>query len=102
MDKRNILETEKSFDVLLTDKRSQVAVMVLEPGDESGPKGNEHASSEQVLLVVSGEVQAEIGEDRDDLKAGDVVIVPMGADHRFVNTGKRRAVTVNVYAPPAY
>lgn len=77
-------------------------MMRLGPGRSSGPKGNEHPSSEQVLLVLEGEVMAEIGGERATLRKGDVVIVPAGAAHRFVNHGASAALTLNVYAPPAY
>jgi mannose-6-phosphate isomerase-like protein (cupin superfamily) len=90
------------FKVLQTGKRSQTAMMTLKPGEESGPMGNDHPRSEQVLFVVSGQLVAEIDTRRRTLKAGDCVHVPMRARHRFVNRSKRPAVTFNVYAPPAY
>ena len=76
--------------------------MTLAPGQDSGPKGNEHPDSEQVLLVLDGEVTAQIGDERHKLTRGQSVIVPLGASHRFVNKGTAPAVTFNVYAPPAY
>jgi len=98
----NIQESGDWFRVLLTSKKSQVATMTLAPGKASGPKGNEHPKSEQVLFVVEGEVLAEIGQEKQTLRRGDVVIVPAGADHRFVNHSGSTAMTLNVYAPPAY
>ena len=104
MDVTNVRRAKgKFFRVLQTAKRSQTAVMTLKPGEESGPKANEHPKSEQVLLVLEGEVQAEVGRARRrTLKAGDAVLVPRGTAHRFVNKGERPALTFNVYAPPAY
>jgi mannose-6-phosphate isomerase-like protein (cupin superfamily) len=102
MHKKNLETNQQSFAVLLTDTTSQVAVMVLDPGDASGPKGNEHPKSEQVLFVISGEVWAEIGDEQDVLRKGDVVIVPKRKNHRFVNRSGQRAITLNIYAPPAY
>jgi mannose-6-phosphate isomerase-like protein (cupin superfamily) len=90
------------FKVLQTGRRSQTAMMTLKPGEDSGPMGNDHPGSEQVLFVVRGQLVAEIGTKRRALKAGDSVHVPLRARHRFVNRGKRPAVTFNVYAPPAY
>jgi len=90
------------FKVLQTGKRSQTAMMTLRPGEASGPMGNDHPKSEQVLFVVSGQLVAEIGTKRRALKAGDSVLVRPRARHRFVNRSKRPAVTFNVYAPPAY
>ncbi len=80
----------------------QTAVMVLEPGEESGPYANEHPTSEQVLFVVDGSVEAHVNGRSFTMDAGDSVVVAKSAPHRFVNNSKKRAVTFNVYAPKAY
>ena len=90
------------FHVLQTTKQSQLAVMKLEPGQSSGEKGNEHPDSDQVLIVLEGEVIAEVGTQQSRLTRGQAVIVPAGTSHQFRNEGKAPAVTWNVYAPPAY
>ncbi len=76
--------------------------MRLTPGKASGPMGNEHPQSDQVLLVIEGELLAEIGDEKTTLRKGDFVIVPAGVPHRFVNHGGSDAMTFNVYSPPAY
>ena len=99
---QNIDRERRSFAVLENGGALQTAVMRLQPGDESGPFGNEHAQSEQVLFVYEGEVEAEIGEKRFTMKPGDSTIVPRNVPHRFLNRSGAVAVTFNVYAPPAY
>jgi mannose-6-phosphate isomerase-like protein (cupin superfamily) len=47
-------------------------------------------------------LNGEIGDKRPSLKEGDVIIIPAGTKHRFVNNGRKPAVTFNVYSPPAY
>src|SRR5688572_30273847 len=98
----NARRVRKFFKVLQTATESQTAIMTLRPGQSSGPKGNDHPKCEQVLLVLEGELFAEVRKETRRLKAGDVVVVPRRARHRFTNRGKRTAVTFNVYAPPAY
>ena len=102
MDVVHTRSVKRFFKVLQTGKRAQTAMMTLKPGEDSGPMGNEHPKSEQVLFVVSGQLVAEIGTERRTLKACDSVHVPLRARHRFVNRSKRPAVTFNVYAPPHY
>jgi mannose-6-phosphate isomerase-like protein (cupin superfamily) len=92
----------KGFEVLDTQEAVQTAAMILAPGESSGPKMNEHPSSEQVLFVMAGEVDAEIGDRRFHMTAGDSTIVPKRVAHRFTNAGKETAITFNVYTPPAY
>jgi mannose-6-phosphate isomerase-like protein (cupin superfamily) len=102
MSATNIRDSKSWFDVLETAQHCQTAVMTLGPGEESGPKQNEHPLSEQVLYLVEGELEAEIGDRRLTMRAGDSVIVGTQTPHRFSNRSDRPAITFNVYAPPAY
>lgn len=98
----NVYAVRNSFSVLQTADLLQTAVMRLEPGAASGPLGNEHAQSEQVLFVVEGEVMAEIGDRKFPMQAGECVVVPRNVPHRFRNESTKTALTYNVYSPPAY
>lgn len=99
---RNVESVRRGFAALENGAALQTAVMVLEPGEESGPYANEHPSSEQVLLVVDGTLDAEVGGEHFAMGAGDSVIVPKNAPHRFVNGSQSRTLTFNVYSPKAY
>jgi mannose-6-phosphate isomerase-like protein (cupin superfamily) len=97
------LQTAKNwFEVLQTTQKSQTAVMNLAPGEASGAKTESHRGSDQILLVLEGEVHAEVAEEKARLCRGDMVIVPAGVDHRFSNRSEQLARTFSVYAPPAY
>ena len=102
MKRTNIYQTAEWFEVLHTTKRSQSAVMKLGPGQATGESAEAHESSDQILLLVEGELRAEIGGKRSTIKTGDVVTIPPGVKHRFVNRGEKPAVTFNVYSPPEY
>jgi mannose-6-phosphate isomerase-like protein (cupin superfamily) len=90
------------FKVLQTTSRSQTALMNLAPGKTSGDKAEAHPKSDQILVVLDGEVMAEIGEEHAKMHAGDMVVIPAGVHHRFRNVAKKPVRTVSVYAPPAY
>jgi mannose-6-phosphate isomerase-like protein (cupin superfamily) len=98
----NVRESKSWFSLLQTAELSQTAVMSIGPGEESGPKENEHPGSEQVLYVIEGELHAEIGERSFSMRAGDSTIVRREVPHRFTNRGLQPALTFNVYTPPAY
>jgi len=102
MNLSNIHEVKDGFKVLQTTERSQTAVMILNAGGESSEDMNVHEKSDQVLLLLEGEIQAEVGGKEKIMRKGDVCIVPAGTPHRFENRGKSRAVTFNVYSPPEY
>jgi mannose-1-phosphate guanylyltransferase len=90
------------FEILQTGERAQTAMMTLAPGHSSGEKAEAHEKSDQVLLVLDGKIEGQVGDERSALEKGDVIIVPAGVKHRFTNPGKARATTFNVYSPPAY
>lgn len=98
----NLADARGWFQVLARAEQSEAAVMRLESGRASAERPTIHADSDQILLVVEGEVLAEVDSERRRLRTGDVVIVRAGTPHRFLNDGPRMAVTFNVYAPPAY
>ena len=98
----NIRDAKEWFEVLQTTKRTQTAMMTLGPGQASGSKPEGHKESDQVLLLLEGELTGEVGEEKVCLTKGDVVIIPAGVKHRFKNEGAADAVTFNVYAPAEY
>ncbi len=102
IDARKVRDASEWFSVLQTGSALQTAAMRLEPGAASGPMGNEHAGSEQMLYVVEGEVTAEIGDRKFVMNSGECVVVPKNVPHRFRNESARPALTLNVYSPPAY
>jgi mannose-6-phosphate isomerase-like protein (cupin superfamily) len=101
MDLANIKDAKEWFEVLQTSDRSQTAVMTLESGKSSGAKEG-HKNSDQVLLLLEGELAGEVGNEKATLKKGDVLLIPASVKHRFTNRGTKPAVTFNVYAPPEY
>lgn len=98
----NIRRASSWSKVLQTTDRSQTAVMTLKPGASTGDHPESHEKSQQVLLLVEGEVLAELDQEQERLKAGDVVVIPPGVKHKFTNQGRTPAVTFNVYCPPEY
>ena len=102
MEKHNIYEGVSWFEVMHTTRRTQTALMTLEPGAASSEELNAHPHSDQTLIVFEGELRAQIGDELEILRAGDSVVVPAGMMHRFRNEGEIRAVAFSVYAPPEY
>ena len=102
MNVRNISEAKDWFEILQSSGRSQTAMMTLASGKSSGRKAEAHENSDQMLLILEGELSGEIGDEHLSLKKGDVIMIPTGVKHRFANRSRKRAVTFNVYSPPAY
>jgi len=46
-----------------------------------------HETVDQVLVFVTGSGQSVVGEETQDIGAGDLFTVPAGTEHNFINTG---------------
>lgn len=71
--------------------------IVFEGGPGDGPKLHRHAYPE-VLIVLEGEMTATVDGETVRVEAGNVVIVPAGAAHKFVNSGTGRLRQVDIHA----
>ena len=56
----------------------------------TGPKLHRHPYPE-VFVILEGQVTFTVGDETIEAVAGDVVIVPAGQPHRFVNIGPGRS-----------
>ncbi|KAG8865779.1 hypothetical protein FRB98_005235, partial [Tulasnella sp. 332] len=54
---------------------------------------------DQALTFTSGEGKATIAGKDQDVKAGDLIIVPAGTQHQFVNTGPTPLILYTIYSP---
>jgi mannose-6-phosphate isomerase-like protein (cupin superfamily) len=100
--KQTKLNGTNAFCVVLSNRRSQAAEMVLAAGKTEGGSDNRHVGSDQWLYVASGVGTATIRGKRYRLSPGTLILIERGEAHEIRNTGKRKLRTVNIYVPPAY
>jgi mannose-6-phosphate isomerase-like protein (cupin superfamily) len=100
--KRHQLRLQSEFAVVLGNRRSQAAEMVLPPGQSEGDSKNRHRGADQWLYVVSGTGQAVVNGHRYRLGSGTLLLIERGDTHHIKNTGRGKLVTLNFYVPPAY
>ncbi|HTX12929.1 MAG TPA: cupin domain-containing protein [Solirubrobacteraceae bacterium] len=70
-----------------------------EPGE--GPRLHRHPYDE-TWIVEEGNLTFQSGEERFQATAGDVVIVPPDAPHKFINDGPGRSKMVCIHASPTF
>src|SRR3712207_4141799 len=85
--------------VLWTGKHTQLVVMTIPPGGEIGAEVHE---VDQILTFVSGVGEAQVGGQKKKVAQGDLVVVPAGREHNFLNTGPNPLVLYTVYGPPEH
>ena len=103
---KNIKGHENEINEVLTDlsdarmKDLTVCMNVLYPGKVNGQfkmtRGHFH-NAEEVYLVLSGEGQVKIGNEKVRIKKGDLITLHKNVWHRTVNTGKKKLVFLTIF-----
>jgi transcriptional regulator with XRE-family HTH domain len=90
---------------LLTPKplhHLEVFVGELEVGGSTGDQPYVHGDSEELVVVISGSVQLELGGELFDLERGDSIDYRSSTPHRVSNTGQEVAEVMWIISPPSY
>jgi len=82
--------------VLFTGLYSQVVLMTIPVG---GDIGDEVHTVDQALTFTSGKGKATINGKDQDVEAGDLMVVPAGTQHQFINTGPTPLILYTIYSP---
>ncbi len=91
------VENEAFRRVLYTAKNCQLVVMALKPQEEIGMEVHH---LDQFFRVEEGTGDAILDGVRTAISAGSAVLVPAGANHNIINTGKVPLKLYTLYAPP--
>jgi mannose-6-phosphate isomerase-like protein (cupin superfamily) len=100
--KRKTMRFGRGFRVVLGNRRTQAAQMVIEPGGAEGGPGNRHRGADQWLFVVHGTGRAHVQGRSYSLRSGVLLLIEHGEQHEIRNTGRTPLQTLNFYSPPAY
>jgi mannose-6-phosphate isomerase-like protein (cupin superfamily) len=96
---KKTLENTYFRQVLYTAKNMQLVVMALQPIEDIGVEV--HPSVDQFFRVEEGEANVVMNGVSQDVKAGDVFIVPQGTEHNVINTSKTAMLKLyTIYTPP--
>jgi quercetin dioxygenase-like cupin family protein len=87
LQKLNLFETERFF----------LDVYCLLPGQAQ--KQHAHPKNDKIYAVLEGSVLAQIAGEEQELKQGEVVLVPAGDEHGIVNRSGARAAVLVFMAP---
>jgi mannose-6-phosphate isomerase-like protein (cupin superfamily) len=71
-----------------------IILIDLPPGD--GPRLHSHPY-EEVFIVQEGQAIYTVGTETLDITAGQIVVVPAGVPHKFVNSGTGRLRQVDIH-----
>jgi transcriptional regulator with XRE-family HTH domain len=72
------------------------------PGGSTGDEPYTHGDSEELVVVLSGAVQLQLGERLFSLGEGDSISYLSSTPHRVANTGDDIAEVMWIISPPSY
>jgi len=90
---------------LLTPKPFHSVEVVVAEFERDGSTGDEpylHGDSEEVCVVLAGEIELQIGAEHFELAAGDAARYRSSMPHRVSNRGDERADVMYIISPPSY
>ncbi len=91
------VKNENFRKVLYTAKNCQLVIMSLKPKEEIGMEVHK---LDQFFRVEKGSGEAIMDGATTKIKAGFAVLVPAGANHNIVNTGRTPMKLYTLYSPP--
>jgi mannose-6-phosphate isomerase-like protein (cupin superfamily) len=62
-----------------------------------GPELHRH-NYDEVIVVQGGQATCVAGNEQREVKAGDIVVIPAGTPHRFVNSGNAPLRQIDIHA----
>jgi mannose-6-phosphate isomerase-like protein (cupin superfamily) len=96
---KDTVENKHFRKVLYSSRHLQLVLMSLKPGEEIGEEV--HSENDQFFRFESGNGKCFIDGNEYDVTDGDAIIIPVGAKHNVINTGKATALNMyTIYAPP--
>lgn len=96
---RDTLENNNFRKVVYSGKHLQLVLMNLKPGEDIGTEV--HTDTDQFFRFESGTGKCIIDGTEYEVKNGDVVIVPAGAQHNIINIDAENELRMyTIYAPP--
>jgi len=97
IDMADLAASETAHEFQGHDHDTDVSFIVVDAPSGSGPKLHKHPY-EEVFVVQEGSVTFTAGDDVIEARGGQVVVVPAGVPHKFVNSGTGRLRQIDIHA----
>jgi mannose-6-phosphate isomerase-like protein (cupin superfamily) len=94
------LDNDNFRKVLYTSTHSQLVLMSLKSSEDIGMEV--HEDNDQFFRFESGQGKVIIDGNEYDVKDGDAVVVPAGAEHNVINLSETEALKLYTIYSPAH
>jgi mannose-6-phosphate isomerase-like protein (cupin superfamily) len=82
----------------LPAEKMWVGMSKVDPGSCSNP--HSHERQEEIFYVVGGRGEIEVGDEKEAVEPGSIVVVPPTLIHSLINTGDETLKVLSVVSPP--
>jgi len=83
-------------------KTMQIIYSVVAEGEGSGSEPYAHGAEEECVIVISGQLEVGVNDDRHLLRTGDALMFDPKSPHSYHNPGPGTTTSLWVTAPPVY
>jgi mannose-6-phosphate isomerase-like protein (cupin superfamily) len=78
-----------------------VSFLLVNAPPKHGPDLHRH-DYDEVIVVQEGRAICVAGNERREVKAGDIVVIPAGTPHKFTNSGDTPLRQIDIHASPKF
>ncbi len=97
LDKTDLTHSETEYEFQGHHHDAGVSFIAIDAPPGSGPKLHSHPY-EEIFVVQEGRVTFTAGNDVIEASGGQVVVVPAGVPHKFVNSGTGQLRQIDIHA----
>lgn len=104
-DARHLMRSRGVLDSQVTPgwaKRLEILESLVEPGQGSSSRLHTHAGDEECVLVLEGELDLYLGDDRHHLRTGDSATFGCRTPHRWRNPSTEPSRVLWIITPASY
>jgi len=88
------------FKILATTDKTQIGVMTLNSGEDSGPE--DIHTGDQIIYLIAGKARLVVNIETIAIKKGEAFIISTQAKHHIYNDSDETLFILTMYAPPQY
>ncbi|PCJ67230.1 MAG: hypothetical protein COA58_02630 [Bacteroidetes bacterium] len=98
----NVLGVKITGKVLSDQTNGEYSVIITETPANSGPPMHVHENEDELFYVLKGNFMFTCGDEKIELNQGDMLRLPKGIPHNFVNIDSTTGITMNTITPGGF
>jgi len=98
----NVLGVKITGKILSNQTNGEYSIIITETPSNGGPPMHVHKNEDELFYILKGSYIFNCGNKKIQAKQGDIIRLPRGIPHNFVNTDTITGVTMNTITPGGF